>query len=153
MQVVIVLSKMTPRCFAFSLGVAVLSATEILIPIIVFRMWAEDINRYLLFFSISLRKLSFIQQRISSIAVALIAAHRYSSISLFLSIINHLIKCNVELSVISVKCDTGQCRCIMDPSEVMYMMKSKGPKTDPCGTPYSKVVSYKLPLVTTACRL
>lgn len=147
MQVVIVLSKMTPRCFAFSLGVAVLSATEILIPIIVFRMWAEDINRYLLFFSISLRKLSFIQQRISSIAVALIAAHRYSSI------INHLIKCNVELSVISVKCDTGQCRCIMDPSEVMYMMKSKGPKTDPCGTPYSKVVSYKLPLVTTACRL
>ena len=153
MQVVIVLSKMTPRCFAFSLGVAVLSATEILIPIIVFRMWAEDINRYLLFFSISLRKLSFIQQRISSIAVALIAAHRYSSISLFLSIINHLIKCNVELSVISVKCDTRQCCCIMDPSEVMYMMKSKEPKTDPCGTPYSKVVSYKLPLVTTACRL
>ena len=150
MQVVIVLSKMTPRCFAFSLGVAVLSATEILIPIIVFRMWAEDINRYLFFFSIGLRKLSFIQQRISSIAVALIAAH--SSISLFLSIIKHLIKCNVELSVISVKCDTGQCR-IMDPSEVMYMMKSKGPKTDPCGTPYSKVVSYKLPLVTTACRL
>ena len=147
MQVVIVLSKMTPKYFAFSLGVAVLSATEILIPIIVFRMWAEDINRYLLFFSISLRKLSFIQQRISSIAVALIAAHRYSSISLFLSIINHLIKCNVELSVISVKCDTGNVVVGNGPKW------SKGPKTDPCGTPYSKVVSYKLPLVTTACRL
>ena len=59
--------------------------TEILIPVIVFRMLAENIRRYPLFFSISLRKLCFIQQRISSKAPR-------SCSSLFLSITNLWIK-------------------------------------------------------------
>ena len=59
--------------------------TERLIPVIVFHMLAENIRRYPLFLSISLRKLCFIQQRISSKAPR-------SCSSLFLSITNLWIK-------------------------------------------------------------